>query len=569
MKIMKSDGISFDDLKSPRNVDNIAYRKCAMAMAMPQDRKSGLPCRVSYNESISYMIRSDQLTGEACDLIKSAGQVSCSKGQADCLKKVKDKFAEARKKLQESSDASQESMKSLTLLSRQSKILAQSVSMHLHQIAVKLAALPPDTPPLSKMDPAVDQALESQKVEGLPLPIMMSRMNIQNLNAKEFENKAQELNTAVASSNPDTSSLDPFSQQLASSITSRDVAAFTSYNQRYAAETNQTIDKQVAAFDKVVSGLDTPQSTTGNKPAASPAAAATNIAPTAAAAAAPVNSSSASRAPAGGSLPSGSTSAPDMPSFPSSLAPMQGSSYSPLRAASRKSASVARPPETSSFTPSANSPAKDSPVAEKSAKAANSPAAKTPTGEFEEVTRAAILSASVFGASDNHAKQGASGLTIAPAQSPGESSAISVSEPGASPVSPASSGVAAQAEKFASVEISKMEANSGPMSSGLREMLRRRLTSSFTERMKEAQEASAAAKAASSAGAVASLLDSEAGSGAVSGEQFRMASSDTDAEVRRLMGQAADQEQLSQEDLRSLNVSLFERVHAAHRRVFR
>ncbi|MGZ3719603.1 MAG: hypothetical protein ACXWR1_14785 [Bdellovibrionota bacterium] len=573
MKILKTEGYSFGDLENEQTVVKIAFRKCMMAMAMPTDKAKSRPCSTGYTGAIQYIVRSDHLIGDACELIKSAGAISCDKGQAECMKGAQEKFAAAKQKLQESSEYAQKSMMELKRLSIDSRIMAQTVSMHFQTIAAKLRTLPPQSKPLSNLDPAVDQALGTQNVEGTPLDITMARFHIASLDPAAFDKKAEEMNAAISSSDVSAKDENPFSQQLASSITSRDAAEFTKSSQQYASVTGQLIDKQTKAFSdfRENAGVAKPAEA-GNQIAAAPspakAAVATNIAPTSPTASSePSNSSSASRAPAAGSL---SSAAPEFANPDPSPIP----AYRPTRAPlSRAGASSTRQtPESISLA--SPSPNKESAVATRaldSGKGTNSPAKASGAG-IEEVARVAILTANESSNSETHAKPFLGALSAPVASSPLERPAVATSESSVSAaIASASPAAKAQAEKFAAAEISKMEAKSGPMTSSVREMLRKRLAGSFADRLQETKIASASAKAASSANVAESVLAAAAESvpAGLSADTFRMASADTDAEVRRLMAQEADHEQLSNGDLGSQNESLFVRVHAAHQRRFR
>jgi hypothetical protein len=119
--------------------------------------------------------------------------------------------------------------------------------------------------------------------------------------------------------------------------------------------------------------------------------------------------------------------------------------------------------------------------------------------------------------------------------------------------------VTREAEDIAAHEVDMLETKH-PLSSGLREKIRKLLAQDAADKLESAR-VEAAASSSNPMGSV--LREARAARDAEEKELFTMNAAETDAEVRRLL-EAPGRGLAS--DLSLQNVSLFARIHAAHQR---
>lgn len=561
-------GLTFDQLKDPKNVQNLATVKCRYAAPSEHDQNHHQACAKTYNEGVQYMLSSDKTTGEACDMLQTIGDESakCDLGAAACLRKFAGQLRPVTVKLNKAYEASGKAVKKFQDFFAWNKKAAQEYVDRLGDIAKVLKEYEAAGKTPSFADPELQRKLGTNEIEHQKLPIYAALIG---LNEETFSSRGVELKRAefkallTAPAGSQTSAdveLNPIFQQYNSAQASHELAAFTAQRETIFGDVGHRLDTTANSFDRIAESYSPPP-VTAPSPAAQTNPKIASVAPEQTEKGADLSSGTgASRAISGFSRGGGGTAPPG-----------QAGSRPLTTIRSESGASSGATPTEVSPYPGAASFGSDG--LSYAIQGNKEPAAQAQPVNAESpgsaATNAIHTDYIVPGqAGDSPWPRASSDLSIARAGARANEGTLGAFETELTPTPPksvAGPGSAASAPptpealRFADSEIMKLE-KFHPMTSDLRAMLRARMANDFTKKASAAGAAQSKGDGVSAAENLFRDLHRDGWQANPDSPEFRMMADDTDAAVRRLMGD----ENSENEQLRS--VSLFSRVHAAHER---
>lgn len=581
---------SFDSLRNEQATSNVIIWMCTLAMKSQPDQNNAAACTTTFQNSIAKIVQSDGDTENACQAFAKASAIDCTGGGTECLLNEAKFFGAGKDSLEKAANDAQASAKFLSKY----KFLAMAAnigySQQLQDLARKIRVLQGQGVAITPQNPTLNAI--SEEYFKLPFATMLKKLGLENNpNPDEIEKKASSISlTSLDWGKRPVEEIAKMDrpQNRAESVDGNEfTAAYTASTiATYSGNAEKSYRSQMDRVDALIQNLNRSADNRGavpdtqgpspRQPAPSPKADpppiqnnGSQLATTGSLgqSADLLGATGASRmfryARSAAAGPTNTATGPDAPALAD--APLLAATSNRAARASEEAAAFGSQSESLPEARAVALALSESPRADGSKNG-------MPAANGEVVQGPFAVRTAGRASKPNSAREKDRDSQIAersPEANQEDAGRIPASLAERAKFDPSGTAVtSARAERLADAELATLE-KSRPFSPSLRDLLRKRLAMNYELKLKNGSAAAAAAGGSAEAvlEAVRQARDEGIPTGASDSRiPFTLSGWETEAAVRRLTRDIQDENQSA--EFGSVNVTLFRRVHDAHRRHF-